>query len=240
MNVDWVVFDAVGTVIRPEPGVSMAYHRIGTQFGSERTLEDVRVRFSTAFAETEREDVTGDSALTTSPEIEEARWRHIVAAVFPEVSDSEGCFQELHDYFARPSAWSLFDDTEATLRLLKEAGLRLAIASNFDHRLHSICDGISALTLFEKRYVSSELGYRKPSENFYRAITTDLNVTPDRVLMIGDGLENDVEGSLAVGMKAALVAREKSPDSAGDVAQTTAGMPYRILNSLVELEGLLT
>jgi putative hydrolase of the HAD superfamily len=240
VDVDWVVFDAVGTVIHPEPSVSVAYHTIGKHFGSNRAVEDVRSRFSAAFSETERDDLADDAGLMTSPAVEEARWKHVVAAVFPEVADQDGCFQELHDYFSRSSAWSLFDDTAPTLQSLVEDGFRLAIASNFDHRLHSICDGNPALSLFEKRYVSSELGYRKPSENFYRAIIADLNVTPERVLMVGDSLDNDVEGALAVGMNAALISREHSNVAAGENGGPAAKVPYVVIKSLGELKELLT
>ncbi|NQV23229.1 MAG: HAD-IA family hydrolase [Rhodopirellula sp.] len=240
MEVEWVVFDAVGTVIDPEPSVAVAYYNIGTKFGSERTPDDVRTRFSAAFAETEREDFSqGTGGLTTNAAVEEARWRHIVAAVFPEVTDAEGCFQELHDYFAKPTAWLPFDDTLSTLHSLSERRIRLAIASNFDHRLHSICDGIEALSLFEKRFVSSELGFRKPSKQFYRAVIAGLNVPAERVLMVGDGLQNDVEGALSVGMHAVLLDR-RSAVSAHDGVAKPGGSEYSVIRTLTELQGLLS
>ena len=240
MEVDWVVFDAVGTVIRAEPSVAVAYHAIGTRFGSDRTVDDVRSRFATAFAETERNDLANGSGLATSATVEEARWRHVVSSVFPEVADAEACFQELHDYFALPSAWSVFEDTAPALEMLRDGGVRLAIASNFDHRLHSICDGTPALTLFEKRYVSSELGYRKPSEHFFHEMITDLNAVPERVLMVGDSLENDVDGALAIGMQASLVSRENADIATDQDVKTGSGDQVSVIRSLTELEGLLT
>ena len=237
MDVEWVVFDAVGTVIDPEPSVAQAYYLIGQQFGSERTLDDVRSRFRSAFAETESRDRSPDTAgKVTNAAVEEARWRHIVAAVFPEVEDGEGCFQRLHDYFAEPTAWRAFDDTLPTLHSMSERGIRLAIASNFDHRLHPICDGIAALGLFEKRFISSELGFRKPSADFYHAVVNGLNVAPEQILMVGDGLENDVEGALSVGMNAVLIDRKLARIGRG----APSGRPYGVIRSLPELQGLLT
>lgn len=237
MEVEWVVFDAVGTVIDPEPSVAQAYHLIGQQFGSERTLDDVRSRFKTAFAETEDQDRSPDTAgMVTSTAVEEARWRYIVAAVFPEVEDAEGCFQRLHDYFAEPTAWRAFDDTLPTLHSLSERGIRLAIASNFDHRLHPICDGIAALGLFEKRFISSELGFRKPSADFYRAVVSGLKVASEKILMVGDGLENDVEGALSVGMKAVLIDRTLERER----FESDSEFGHSVIRSLHELQGLLT
>ena len=237
MKVEWVVFDAVGTVIDPEPSVAQAYHTIGKQFGSERTLDEVRSRFLEAFSETEHRDASrGADGMTTSAKIEEARWRYIVAEVFPEVEDGEGCFQNLHDYFSEPTAWRAFDDTLPALHSLSERGLRLAIASNFDHRLHPICDGIPALGLFEKRFISSELGFRKPSDRFYQAVVDALKVDAEQILMVGDGLQNDVEGALSVGMKAVLVDRKLQHAGDGEKSETS----HATVRSLSELQGLLS
>ena len=236
MEVEWVVFDAVGTVIDPEPSVAAAYHAIGKQFGSERTLEDVRTRFMAAFSETERKDAArGSDGMTTNAQVEEARWRYIVAHVFPEVDDREGCFQRLHDYFAEPTAWRTFEDTLPTLHSLSERGIQLAIASNFDERLHPICDAVPALGLFQKRFVSSELGFRKPSSDFYRAIVADLKVAAESILMVGDGLANDVEGALSVGMKAVLIDRK-----IGRARVDKQNAAYGIVRELTELQGLLS
>lgn len=240
MDIDWIVFDAVGTVIRPEPSVPVAYHTIGQQFGSERTVQDVGARFAAAFAETEQLDLADDRRLMTSPAVEEARWKHVVGAVYPEIADQEGCFQVLHDYFAQPSAWRLFDDAASTLRSLSDSGIRLAVASNFDDRLHTICDGTPALRSFSRRFVSSELGFRKPSEDFYRGILADLNVAPARVLMIGDSLENDILGALAVGIQATLISRTLSHEKTDEDSGFITGNRYRVIRSLEELEGLLT
>lgn len=239
-DIDWIVFDAVGTVIRPEPSVPVAYHTIGQQFGSKRTVQDVGARFAAAFAETEQLDLADAQRLTTNPAIEEARWRHVVSSVFPEIADPEGCFQVLHDYFAQPSAWQLFDDTASTLRHLSDSGIRLAVASNFDDRLHSICDGTPPLRSFSQRFVSSELGFRKPSEDFYRSILTDLNVEPARVLMIGDSLENDILGALAVGMQAALISRTLSSGATDAASDSVSRNRYRVIRSLDEVEGMLS
>lgn len=236
MEVEWVVFDAVGTVIDPEPSVAAAYHAIGKQFGSERTLDDVRARFIAAFSETERRDAArGSDGMTTNAQVEEARWRYIVANVFPEVEDREGCFQRLHDYFAEPAAWRVFDDTLPTLHSLSERGIQLAIASNFDERLHPICDGVPALGLFQKRFVSSELGFRKPSSDFYRVIVADLKVAAENILMVGDGLANDVEGAICVGMNAVLIDRK-----IGRARVEEQDVSYGTIRTLTELQGLLS
>ena len=108
-------------------------------------------------------------------------------------------------------------------------------ADESGERLHPICDGLPALGLFQKRFISSELGFRKPSPDFYRAIVSDLKADAENILMVGDGLQNDVEGALAVKMNAVLVDRKIGRSSVVD-----QDVPYGIVRSLTELQGLLS
>ena len=54
--------------------------------------------------------------------------------------------------------------------------------------------------LFERVFVSEEMGVVKPDPAFFRHMTSALNTTADRCLMIGDSLASDIAGANAVGM----------------------------------------
>src|SRR5689334_3886912 len=98
-----VFFDAVGTLIHPEPPAPVVYAEVGRSFGSRLTPAEIAARFRTAFA---REDALDLAAgLRTNEERERRRWRHIVGAVLDDVSDAGGCFEELFAHFGRPAAW---------------------------------------------------------------------------------------------------------------------------------------
>lgn len=199
-SIKWVVFDAVGTVIYPTPGVAEIYHRIGSQFGSTLSFEAVRARFKAAFANASRSEEAG-----TSEADEMAFWRAIVRETLPDVSDPHGCFRELFDHFGRPEAWACFDDVAPALTELQAQGYRLAVASNFDRRLHRLCDELGdgqPLRRFEQRVISSEVGYRKPAREFFTKMLDQLRASPHEVVLVGDDLTNDVEGARAVGIRA--------------------------------------
>jgi HAD superfamily hydrolase (TIGR01509 family) len=51
-------------------------------------------------------------------------------------------------------------------------------------------------------------GKTKPHETIFRRMLELLGVEPGEAVMVGDTLEDDVEGALAVGMGAVLVDRE--------------------------------
>lgn len=231
MTLKWIVFDAVGTVIYPTPSVAVAYHNIGTQFGSRLTQDEVRTRFKAAFQAASENENAG-----TSERDEEHFWRRIVQETLPDVRDMEACFRELFDHFARPSAWACFDDVAATLSLLRNRGFRLAIASNFDRRLHPLCEGLGdglLLKQCEIRVVSSEVGYRKPSRNFYRAVLSGTGAQPNEVLVVGDDARNDVQGALDAGLRAFHLRRD------AEIAQLDRPVLERdFIRSLQELSEL--
>ena len=207
----WVVFDAVGTLIHPEPSVAVAYQMIGAQHGSSLTVAEASERFRRAFRRSETEFFPNrpqsDSVWLSSDAIELARWRWIVEEVLPDVDNLDQCFEELWNHFAHPASWSCFDEVGTILNALTDAGFRLAIATNFDSRLHSVCAGHPALNSIERRFVSSEIGYRKPAPQFYASLIQECGVAPNQILMIGDNFAHDVAGPLASDMAAILLDR---------------------------------
>lgn len=215
---DWLIFDAVGTLIHPTPSVAVAYHSTAVRHGSLLTVDEIGDRFRQAFRQSELaipSELASGRRWLSSDAIEVARWRWIVGEVLTDVADTEQCFEELWEHFAKPSSWSCFDDVQSTLLELRQAGYRLGIASNFDSRLHTVCEGHLPLDPIERRFVSSETGFRKPAPEFYSAITSQCGCAVERILMVGDDPEHDVEGPIAAGMQALLLNRRHTESDTG-------------------------
>lgn len=190
-----VAFDAVGTLIFADPPVHLAYHRIGKKFGSRLSPGEVRTRFQDSFVGRSRDAATDETG-------EREFWRSVVADVLPDVDAPEACFEELFVHFAEPGSWQCFADVEETLAELTGRGYRLAIASNFDARLHGICDGLPELCSITPRIISSEVVVRKPHPSFYRAVMATCECRVDELLIVGDDHENDVAGPRRLGITA--------------------------------------
>jgi putative hydrolase of the HAD superfamily len=207
----WIVFDAVGTLIEPHPSVAAAYHAIGSRYGSRLNQDEVRRRFRAAFSRSEVEDaaaINGEGDLyATSEARERQRWERIVAEVFDDVAELGRCFQDLWDHFADPASWRCFEDVAPALARLADQGAQFAIASNFDSRLHAVCDGLPDVAGIRTRVVSSEVGYRKPGAGFFSALLSRLGCGPGELLVVGDDWENDIRGSLDAGMRAVYLDR---------------------------------
>ena len=210
----WVVFDAVGTLIVPDPAVAVAYHAVGSRLGSQLSVTEVGERFRTVFRSSETDHFPGCSVVSTrwatNDSVELARWRWIVREVFSDVQEQETCFRELWDHFARPNSWRCFEDVGVTIDRLAHSGLRLAIASNFDGRLNLVCDSLPALAPIERRVISAEVGSRKPAPEFYAALSRACECNPHEILMVGDDLENDVLAARAAGFQAIYLDRDNS------------------------------
>jgi putative hydrolase of the HAD superfamily len=197
-----VAFDAVGTLIHPNPGAGEVYAAAARRHGSRLTFDEIRTRFIAAFAEQERLDILHH--LVTSEDRERRRWQAIVAQVLDDVRDPAACFAELYDHFAQPAAWRCEPGTSQLLKRLHDAGFALAIASNYDHRLRAVIAGLPELTCISTIVISSEVGWRKPAPAFFSHFAASLGQAPGCVLYVGDDLVNDFEGARQAGLQALL------------------------------------
>ena len=145
-----IVFDAVGTLLHPEPSAPEAYAIVGRRYGSRHDVETIRAGFRAAFARQEEEDRRTD--LRTSEPREAQRWRDIVTAVLDDLADPDACFEELFGHFAKPEAWRC--DTEAgdVLAELSRRGVSLGMASNFDRRLRCVVKGFPELGRWKRMW----------------------------------------------------------------------------------------
>jgi putative hydrolase of the HAD superfamily len=249
LSIRWIVFDAVGTLIYPTPKVGRVYFEIARAHGSALSESEIAQRFSVAFASSEQADLGTTSSLlvesTTSEEREVARWQDIVAEVVCDLENTTACFEELFEHFGKPTAWNIFDDVADTITNLKSAGYQIAIASNFDKRLHSVCEGHAAISHIQKRFVSSEIGFRKPVKAFYSAIIDACGADASETLMVGDGVTNDVQGALDAGWQAIHIDRTRSANDASvaqDLLNPSADdkKSHAVVRSLLEIQELLS
>jgi putative hydrolase of the HAD superfamily len=204
-RVQAVVLDAVGTLIHPDPPAPIVYARVGQQFGSRLPPAEIRERLMRAFGKQEELDrLTG---WRTSEDREIRRWRSIVGEVLNDANQREQCFQILFEHFSKPSAWRLEPDASITLRALKEGGLKLGLASNYDRRLRQVVAGLPALDVMNHVFISSEITWRKPAREFFSSILHAMSLPPESVLFVGDDPVNDYRGAIAAGMHSLLLNR---------------------------------
>jgi putative hydrolase of the HAD superfamily len=198
-----VFFDVVGTILFPNPGAPSVYAEIGQRGGLNLDVRDIRTSFIAAY--NIEEEIDRATGWMTSEERERDRWKNIVAATLRGVNDPECCFEELFQHFAKPASWRLGGDVRRVINTLIDEGIVVGLGSNYDSRLWSVIEGFPELEqLRERTIISSIVGFRKPSIEFFQKVVSVAGCEPSAVLFVGDDLENDYLGASKAGLEAVL------------------------------------
>ncbi len=106
------------------------------------------------------------------------------------------------------------------LRRMKDAGLPIALVSNFDHAptARRIIDREGIAPYLDSVHISEEEGFRKPAASLFLNAARGLGAAPGEVLFVGDTFEADVEGPQGVGMPCAWLNRKGAPIPEGGEA----------------------
>jgi REG-2-like HAD superfamily hydrolase len=130
-------------------------------------------------------------------------WRFIVAE--STGIDDERMFEEIYEYYSRKEAWTVAPGAKDALRTIRETlGMKTAIVSNFDTRLHAIMDAFELTELFDAIVVSADCGAEKPNPLLFQLACESLGVRPEHVVHVGDDRRNDVKGARDAGCYAWL------------------------------------
>ena len=84
-------------------------------------------------------------------------------------------------------------------RLRKDYGV--ACLTNTEREIAELSKTTGVFECFDRCYVSTELGFRKPEAAAYRLVLDDLACPPGQILFVDDRVEN-VQGARAVGLYA--------------------------------------
>jgi len=197
------MFDAVGTLLHPDPTAPEVYVHYARRFGAEVDPAIVQRRFSEAMKITWGPE--------TSESAERARWQAVVQHVFRELPDAGGeLFESLWEHFANAKHWRVAYELEDLWSKLTQLRIQIGIASNFDQRLIQVCGGCPPLDQCKSIYCSASLGYAKPHPAFFEAIERRTGWQPHELLMVGDDWEKDCLGATQRGWRTVWIDRRES------------------------------
>jgi HAD superfamily hydrolase (TIGR01662 family) len=147
-------------------------------------------------------------------------------------SSLDACAREIYAEWAACQHFELYDDVARALRELDEAGVRIGLISNSHRCLASFQSHFELEGLIAGAVSSSEHGLMKPHPSIFQAALNLVNVPAEQSVMVGDNVRQDVEGALAVGMRAVLLHRGSQPHPRA-AAMASRGVP--VIHSLAEL-----
>jgi len=202
MTVDALLFDLGGVLIRLDWDAVFAHW--GRCCGADPAALRARFAFDDAYERHER------------GEIDAARYfeslRRTLGIDLPD-ADLEAGWNAL-----------FVGEIAETARLVAQAAERIPVYlfsnTNAAHQAAWSRDYAQALRPFGRRFVSSEIGLRKPDRAAFEHVAREIGVPPGRILFFDD-TEANVAGARAAGLQAVHV---RSPD---DVARALDRLPER-------------
>jgi len=196
-----VSFDAVGTFLHFAEPVPVTYTRFAQDFGLEATELTMRRRLELAF-QAAPPMLTPDAEVRS--EFERQWWMNLAARVYGcalDDSDFVNCFDALFAYYASSEAWRVHESFGPMLLQLREMDVKLAVVSNFDGRLDALLDAMLP-GIFDVVALPGNSGFEKPQTGIFTYAAGQLDVSPERMMHLGEDEEEDVVAAQAAGMRA--------------------------------------
>jgi putative hydrolase of the HAD superfamily len=214
-----VLFDVDFTLCRPGPELSAErYARIAARHGIE--------------LDTARYDDAREAAVVSlrrHPELlhDETIWHRFTEEIFigmggPDELASE-CATEIEEGWGVSENFELFEDVHPVLEELRAAHVKIAVVSN---GIRDLKEFVAHHRLGVDVIVDSRShGRVKPHPTIFQAALNALDVSPRAAVMVGDSLEEDIEGARALGMRAILIDREERHPEVEERLTDLYGLP---------------
>lgn len=199
-----IFFDAVGTLIYLPRSVGEHYRTVALRFGVAPAADALDRAFRAAWKTAPERTAT----VGPRPDDDKGWWRDLVEQVFGAVLtpaerrrfDLSAYFEAVYAHFAEPGEWAAFPEVPAVLGMLRAAGYRLGVISNFDRRLREVLAGLELTASFDHIVISSEVGADKPDPRIFETALELFGSAPHGVWHVGDDPHKDW-GAEAVGLR---------------------------------------
>ncbi len=229
MPIHAVSLDAHGTLIElPSPAESLR-GLLERRFGIEVTVAEVREAFAAEVAYYRAHMLQGQDAESLTAL--RHRCAEVLRAALPASSALTAVTTEsLAEALLESLHFRAFPDVLPTLRALRAAGLRLAVASNWDASLGELLDRLGIGAELDGVATSASVGIGKPDPSVVEAALAFMDAAPAEAVHVGDMFDEDVLGARAAGVEPILLLRNTTVDPPPGV---------RVVRSLTELPAIL-
>ena len=196
-----VLFDVDFTLARPGPELMPeGYVSCGARHGLALDAAKYEQARDAAFVDLQRHP-----ELDHDEEIWIAFTERIVLGMGGTPPASRAAAVELTARWATHTNFELYEDTLPTLERLRGQGIKIGLISNSSRDVRAFAEH-HALAI-DAGISSFHHGKTKPHASIFRAVLDLLEVEPHEALMVGDTIDADIEGPLAIGMQAVLLDR---------------------------------
>jgi putative hydrolase of the HAD superfamily len=216
-----VLLDSFGTLVRMEPPGPRLRAELARD-GFDVSEEEAGAAFRAEIAYYLEHHVDGRDARSLDRLRDRCAERLRTALALPGLDHARA-----REAMLASLRFSAFDDAAPALGELRERGLRLVVASNWDCSLPEVLERAGLAPLVDAVVSSASAGAVKPDARLFEAALEAADCEPAEALHVGDSPEKDVAGAQAAGIRAVLLDRD------GD------GKAAHAIRSLRELPALI-
>ena len=194
-----VLFDVDFTIAKPGPELGPeGYRRLGERFGLQLDPE----RYAAA-REQAVEGIRRHPELEHDEEIWIAFTERIIRGMGGASDSAYECAVAMTRAWEHAEHFELFEDALPVLEDLRSRGLKLGLVSNTGRDLDAFV-AHHALRV-DAAIGSGAFGRTKPHPAIFRAVLERLEVDPEDAAMVGDSIEDDIDGARAAGIERAFL-----------------------------------
>jgi HAD superfamily hydrolase (TIGR01662 family) len=219
-----VLFDVDFTLSRPGPELGPeGYRRLGELHGL--TLDPCLYDTARAAAIA---DVPRHPELAHDEEVWILFTEEIIRGMGGDVDGARACAVDMVREWERHDNFSLYEDALPALDELRAAGIRIGLVSNGQRDLAEFVVHHGLASAVDVAVGSKDHGIQKPHPSIFEAALEELEVSAGETAMVGDSLEDDIQGARSLGIRAILLDRDdihpEEPDRITDLFSLPAAL----------------
>ena len=222
------LFDLYGTLVDIDTDESNPYLWEKMAFfmcmqGACYTAAELEIQFRKKITESKRMQFTQDNFFKNiSFEEVESKFEQVIPMLYQEKGITPSS-KQVEDWAMIMRTLSmkklqLFDGVKETLVRLKENGKKIYLLSNAQ-RLFTEPEMrmLGIYELFDDIFYSSDIGAKKPSKHFYKALIDKHNLLLEQTVMVGNDWEADAWGAANCGIDSVYIHTKQSTPITGDL-----------------------
>lgn len=210
-----VFLDVGGTLLKTADAPHRVYLDILREHGYAITLERARACLEEARELAASRVPTEQPGNFTISSQRQTAYRTAMVELFLDragVSHGfEACLESIQHSWVGTRIFELYPEVPDALTRLKEAGLTLAVVSNWEARLAELLAAHGIRDCFDFIVVSEVEGYVKPGPRLFELALERAGMLPGEVLHVGDRPGEDISAAESLGIRAVHIQRGDDP-----------------------------
>lgn len=201
-----MLLDAMGTLVALEPPAPLLVGELAARFGLTVSVEEAKRAFAAEISYYKAHHVEGRD----EGSLAELRRRcaEVLHSSLPTAARAAVGAAELEPAMLASLRFRAYPEVSGWLTVLRAAGLKLAVVSNWDVSLGSVLEQVGLAGLLDFVVTSAEAGAAKPDPAVFLRALELLELRPQEAIHFGDSPELDRAGAAAAGVESVLVSRQ--------------------------------